>query len=227
MSEERVDADGGLVPHLSGPADEVRRLVRAIGRSAVGGHRRGGDSVAGCSSNDAACPNWRRVSARRLRHDVFRSTAFRLHPDRLPDHRRGTDQDSLAQGHAGLCVAGARAVSGQAGKTGAFPRPRAARRATLARVPSSRSSLALTDDTQRVSALPLSSTMPNCSTSPAALGNWPTISPLRSSLATERRGWQVGNQRIDLAVAQRHLRVAVGVVYLDRDRRRPPTIAAV
>jgi len=32
----------------------------------------------------------------------------------------------------------------------------------------------------------LSSTMPNCSTSFDALGNWPTVSPLRSSLATAK-----------------------------------------
>jgi hypothetical protein len=54
----------------------------------------------------------------------------------------------------------------------------------LVSVPSVRS-VSTVDDTHRVNGLFISSTMPNCSTSPETLGNWPTITPSFSSPAME------------------------------------------
>ncbi len=59
--------------------------------------------------------------------------------------------------------------------------------------------------------------MPNCSTSFDALGNWPSHQPVAQLVGYRESGWHVSHKRIDLAVAQRHLGVAVGVVHLDRD----------
>src|SRR4029079_19110272 len=63
------------------------------------------------------------------------------------------------------------------------------------------------------------------------MGELAAYQPVAQLVGYRESGWQVSHKRIDLAVAQRHLGVAVGVVHLDRDvaayrRRRGVTVRA-